>query len=127
MSIGRCRISQNGPTVILYLGERAVELPWEAAQLIGQGLLEKAKLAEEHAKANEIIIDQAIMYRSGAPFALSSNPRILDEAKKEAVYNRDLRRSNLALVESPPGGIDSRETVGVPTVSHAQPLIKLAK
>lgn len=116
--IGSCRIAQNGPLVILYINGKAHEMTWEAAQIIAQGLYEKAKAAEEYAKAEDIIFDQAIMYRSGAPFALSDNAKIQDEAKKEAVYNRELRRSNLKLAEQPAGGIPSQEQVGVPTVSH---------
>lgn len=125
--LGSCKIAQSGPMVILYIDGRATELPWEAAKIIANGLMEKALMAEEYAKAEEIIFDQAIMYRSGAPFALSDNPKIKDEAKKEALYNRELRTSNLKLVETAPGGIESRETVGVPAVSHAPKIIIASK
>lgn len=125
--LGSCKIAQNGPLVILYINGRATELPWEAANIIADGLKEKAKMAEEYAKAEDIIFDQAIMYRSGAPFALSNNPKILDEAKKESMHNRELRTSNLKLVETPAGGIESRETVGVPAVTHAPKIIIASK
>jgi hypothetical protein len=125
MARGDFKCSQNGSEVSFYIrqGEKEFamnDLPWEAAQMIGRALLEKGLLAEQHAKANEIIQDQAIMFRSGAPFALSDDPKILEEAKKEAVWNRDLRRSNLRLADA---GIPSSEQVGVPTVTQGPAIV----
>lgn len=82
-------------------------LPW--------ALLEKASMAEEHARANEIILDSAILLRAGVPIGLSSNPKIQAEARKEAVWNRDLRRYMRG------GGIASGEQFGAPTITQHPP------
>ncbi len=120
MSLGGLKLRVHGACVTALITSDGREfalqdLPWEAAVKIGQAFLQAGKEAEEYAKANEIIQDQAILFRSGAPFALSDNEKIRDEAKKEAVHNRELRRSNLVLS----GDIASQEHVGRPSVSHA--------
>ncbi len=86
-------------------------MPPEAARMLGRALLAAAAKAEEYAKANSVILDSAILLRSGAPFGITSNPRILDEARKEAQSNRMLRRYM-------PGGIKSKEQFGSPTVTN---------
>jgi len=70
--------------------------------------------AEEQAKAERIALDTAILYRAGAPLGLSNDPAILDEAKKEAAWNSELRRAM-------PGGVKSAEAFGVPAVRRGPP------
>ena len=135
MGLGGLKMRVDGALVTALFKQDGKEfalqdLPYDACLKIAQAFYQAGKEAEEYAKANEIVLDQAILFRSGAPFAITDNPQIREEAKKEAVHNRELRRSNLALVETPPGGIESRESVGRPVVSHAptpEPRIVIAK
>lgn len=123
MALGGLKIRVHGAEVTaLFTGDAKEfalqDLPWEAAEKIGLAFLQAAKEAEEYAKANAIIQDQAIMFRSGAPFALTDNPVMQHEAKKEAVTSRVLRRSNLRMRA---GGIPSQEHVGRPVVTQSPP------
>lgn len=86
-------IRQEGPNVLLIADGKLVSImPWDAAQEVAKAMLSQAKKAEEIAKADSIIMDNAILLRAGVPIGLSSHPKIRDETKKEAVHNRDLRR-----------------------------------
>ncbi len=107
-------IRQNGPNVLLIIDGRATELPWNAALDVANALREKARDAEEIAKAEGIIFDQALLLRSGAPIGFSSNPDIQKEAAKEAVSNPTLRRHI-------PGGVRATEQMGRPGVYHGRP------
>lgn len=79
------------------------------ARELADALYTCSLLAEEQAKASQIAHDTAILYRSGAPFGLSDHPVIIDEAKKQAAWDTELRRAM-------PGGIKSAEALGLPTV-----------
>jgi hypothetical protein len=81
----------------------------QLARMLADALYRMSLLAEEHAKAEAIALDTAILYRSGAPFGLSNHPAIVDEAKKEAAWNTELRRCM-------PGGVKSEEAFGTPDV-----------
>jgi hypothetical protein len=107
-------VRQEGPNVLLIIGGRATELPWNAALDVANALREKAKDAEEIAKAEGIIFDQALLIRTGAPLGFSSNPDIQKEAGKEAAWNSDLRRHI-------PGGVRATEQMGRPGVYHGRP------
>lgn len=104
-------IKQYGASVLIRLrdGQRefVTEMPWNVALDIVAALREKAKAAEEYATANNIIFDQALLIRSGAPFVLSDHPDIRSEAKKEAAHHPTLRKLP---------SIKSTEAVGVPTL-----------
>lgn len=105
----------EGTRVLLVSDGRAVlNVPWEAALGIGKAMVAAARKAEETAKAAEIIMDQAILTRAGAPIGLSNNPAIQKEAGKEAAWNRDLRRYM-------PGGVKSEEVFGTPTLKKEPP------
>lgn len=67
------------------------DLPYDAAAQAGQILIMQAGAAEESAKAEQIIADQALATRAGLNFGLSNNPKILEAAKSEAFHNRELR------------------------------------
>ncbi len=103
-------IRQEGERVLLVVnGRLAADMPWDAALEVAKFLHQKAKLAEEHAKANQIIYDSAILLRVGFPIGLSNNRAIQKEAGKEAAWNQKLRRYL-------PGGVKSQEAVGTPTI-----------
>lgn len=70
----------------------------------------QARQAEASTKLDQIAYDAAILHRSGAPFGISDDPRVKDEARKLAVHDRDLRRFMM-------DGIRSAEVLGTPRVS----------
>ena len=114
----RIRIGQDGPNVIITIDGRALEMPWNAALDVGKALIKKARAAEEIAKAEGIIFDQALLIRTGAPLGFTDNPDIQKEAAKEAAHNSDLRRFL-------PGGVHERSQergqMGSPTVYRGRP------
>lgn len=79
------------------------------ARQVGDALYRCSLLAEEHAKAEQIAFDTAVLYRAGAPLGLSDHPAIIEEARKVAAWNSDLRRFM-------PGGVKSEEAFGVPSI-----------
>jgi len=100
--------------IILEEGKAILNIPWNMALPLGKALVKRAKTAEEHANALQIIKDQALIQRVGFPIGLTNNPAIQKEAMKEAVNDRDLRRAL-------PGGIKSQSIVGTPTVIKKPP------
>lgn len=109
------RIRHEGTDVLLIKGGKLlVRMPWSAALAIAGEIRRVGKLAEEEAKAEGIIMDQAIVFRAGLPFGLTSRPDMQAEAAKEAAWNSKLRRYM-------PGGIRSREQFGTPTVIKHKP------
>lgn len=112
-------IRQEGTRVIvLHNGKALMDLAWEAAKQLSRAILVKALLAEEEAKAWDIIADQAILARTGAPFGLTNNPAMLHEAGKEAAWNSDLRRY---IRGKRAGGIESQGVVGTPAIIRLNP------
>lgn len=87
-------VRQEGERVLLIVEGRAIlDVDWQGALAIAQGLQIQGKKAEEVAKAEEVIFDGAILARSGAPFGISANPDIQEEVRKEAAWNSDLRKA----------------------------------
>ena len=98
------RIHVEAEKVLLLLNGRLIaELPWEAAVTIGRGLIQKGHEAEEYAKHQLVIADQALLFKVGAPFGLTNNRDIIHEAIKES------------------GGIRSEVVFGTPTVIRHHP------
>jgi hypothetical protein len=112
-------IRQEGDKVLLLSGGVLIgELPWQSADELANALRAKARQAEEHAKAQSIIYDSAILMRSGAPFSFSVRPDILKEAAKQAAWNSNLRRYM-------PGGVKSSEVFGAPTIIGGRPISQI--
>lgn len=87
------RIKQEGEHVLLIRnGVLVAEMPWEAAAGFARAVTGAARLAEEFAKHDQVIGDQALAFRAGLPWGLTDNKAIIEEAKKECLHNRDLRR-----------------------------------
>lgn len=108
-------IRQEGDrVVVLSNGQAVLDVPWNAALEIANGIRAKAKLAEEQAHLDEIAGDSAVMLRAGLPFILSNRRDVLDVAKREAAWG-DLRR------QMPMRGIQSRERFGVPSLIKHPP------
>ena len=73
-------------------GKAILDLPYQAAILLGRGLIEYGKRAEQAAAADHVVFDQAFALRAGVPFGFSTDPKVKDEARKEASHNRELRK-----------------------------------
>lgn len=108
--VQEARVGRSGQVVLLQIGGKTVEMPWEVAVTLGRALLAAGRDAEEQAKAPTIARDAAILLRAGAPVGLSSDPKIRDEAGKLAAWDEQLRRYM-------PGGIRSEEMLGRPAVT----------
>ena len=124
MSEHKLRIShtENGRVIFVFDGKLAFDggIPWEQADLIARQATRAARLAEEICKANQIIMDNALLQRSGFPIGLSDHPKIKDESIKEALHNRDLRRYlpfQKKNVGNGIGNIKSRGAVGAPSLT----------
>jgi hypothetical protein len=99
-----------GKILVIGNGRLLFDMPAAVARQVWRAVKGKAKLAEEHDAADRVIADNALLLRTGAPFGLSDNPRILAESAKEAAHNRDLRRFI-------PGGVQADRLRGAPRVS----------
>ena len=73
-------------------GKAVLDLPYLAAILLGRGLIEYGKRAEQAAAADHVVFDQAFALRAGVPFGFSTDPKVKGEARKEAGHNRELRK-----------------------------------
>lgn len=103
--------------LVLHNGRALLDLPWQAALALARALQVKARLAEEQAKAQLIITDQAILTRAGFKLGLTSRPDLLRAAAHEAGWNRNLRRY-IPLFRAK--GIQSQEIFGAPRVGHVR-------
>lgn len=110
--------TEAGRIVLLCDGKYVCDFRWEAGDRIADVLRQACRVAENEAAAASQVMDQAILFRAGAPIGLSGNPKVYDEAIKEAVSNRDLRRSNLKLSEELPM---ARQQFGIPRVTNGRP------
>jgi len=103
-------VRQEGVRVVVIKNGRTIfEMPHDAALALAKAIWTQAKLAEEFANADDIVLDQALLTRLGVPIGLSDNRDIRAAADREAAWNSDLRRYA-------PGGVRSRERVGVPSI-----------
>ena len=91
--IRQASIRQEGTAVQLIVdGRLMLDLPWDAALALAQAIHVQAKKAEELAKADQVIYDQAILLRAGLSIGFATDPAMIAEAGKEAAWNSDLRR-----------------------------------
>jgi len=102
-------VRSGGTKVLLSIGGKVVVLPWKAADELARALRVKARHAEEIEKNESIAFDAAILMRAGAPFGLTSHPKIQDEAVKAAAWDTKLRRRM-------PGGIKAKAIFGAPSI-----------
>lgn len=108
-------IRQEGPRVHLITGGRLIaDLPPQAARDLAAALQQQAGRAEEIIERERLVFDQAILLRTGFPLGLIHHPALRAEARKEAAWNTPLRRYL-------PGGVQSKEEFGVPTIIQHKP------
>lgn len=113
--IKQARVGRDAEHVIIEVERREyLRLPWDAALVLARAITIQARRIEADIKANQIIMDEAFILRKGLPFGLTSNPRMIEEAGKEAAWNKDLRRYL-------PGGVKSQEAVGTPRLIKHKP------
>ena len=86
-----------------------VDLEGPVALRFADALYQCSLISAEHAQAQRIAEDSALLYRSGAPFGLSDREDIRGEAKKIAAWDSALRRAI-------PGGVKSAEAFGLPSI-----------
>ena len=98
--------------VLISNGETIGKMKWDGALKLSRAIRTQAKKIERIVKAPQIISDQAVLMRSGAPFGLTNNPAMLKEAGNEAYHNAELRKY---MTGKAAGGIESRGVVGTPT------------
>lgn len=116
MSLSTVRILAEGDHVhVVKDGRLVFDLPWDAALQLARAIHQKAKQAEEYAKRDVIVYDQAILARRGFRWlGLTDHPVLQKMAMHTAVWDRNLRRYL-------PGGIKSQAAVGTPTVLNRPP------
>ncbi len=116
-------VRQEGERVLfIYNGRLVTSLPWQAAETLARAIRAQAKEAEEFAKQEQVIFDQAILTRLGIPVGLTNNPRILRVAANEAAWNSKLRRY---IRPSRARGIKSQEVFGRATIIQRPPTKEL--
>lgn len=91
----------------------ALPIPIEAA--FRKQLFHAARGAEEVAKANEQIAQDALLTRSGAPFSMIRNPKAREEAIKEAQWDSKARKK-MPMNDIRLAAAQSCREVGAPSV-----------
>jgi len=98
---------QGDRILLLDSGRLLLELPYPAARELARALLTQAVRVDEVAHAQEVVADQALLLRSGAPFALTQVSGLLHEASRLARYDRSLRRALPGVVPVAKVGVPS--------------------
>ena len=109
---------EGARVVIVQNGRKILDVPCgEVADTLAQAIWAQSRKGEELQQAERIVFDNAILLRKGIPIGLSNHPKILEETRKEAAWNSDLRRYL-------PGGVKSEEQFGTPAIKRHAPAAK---
>ena len=109
------RVGMDGKRVVLQSSKGiTMKVPWQVVETLCKAMIAKSKQIEEMANLDRLLADQAMMFRSGAPFGLSNRRDILKEAAHIAQHDDKLRKYM-------PGGVKSTALVGTPTVIKHDP------
>ena len=109
------KVGIDGKRVVLSSSKGAtMKIPWQVVTTLCKAMNTKAKQLEEMANIDRLLADQAMMFRSGAPFGLSNRRDILKEAAHIAQHDDKLRKYM-------PGGVKSTALVGTPTIIKHEP------
>ena len=110
--------SPNGEDKVCLIvnGKLVADLPYQVAMQFGKQLFGLGKLIENDSNIEKTIADQSVLMRAGAALGLTSNPKVLSEAHKEAQWNKDLRKY---MPNAP--GVPSKAILGIPTVKRGTP------
>ena len=102
----------NGQNVLLiHNGALVAAIPWQQAEALGKLLIGTARKAEEVAQANKSVAREALLIRSGAPFSLTTNAAIREEAFSEAQWGTAARKGMPLRGRRP-----SKKKVGAPKI-----------
>lgn len=96
-------------------GRYLCDMPWQVADRLIRALRVVTRRAEEHADAQRIITQDAVLIRSGASFSLTDNRDLRAAAYRAAQWDRDLRRM-------PMRGVPSPREVGTPSLRKTRKL-----
>jgi hypothetical protein len=97
-------------TLIVLNGQAVASVPWQQCDEIARSFTRAARAGEEHEKANEIVLADAALIRTGAPFSLTNNRRIRDAAYSAAQWDSHVRNG------MPMASVPSQRRCGTPTV-----------
>lgn len=106
--------SNPGMVVLVVEGKRVCDMPWQVSDQFATAFKQAARIAEERQKANKVILADAALIRTGAPFSLTSDVRIRAEAFKLAQWDSKVRRA------MPMRGAPSPRAVGTPTIRKSR-------
>ncbi len=110
----KVRVARENTDVLLQLEDRGYRIPYQVALRLSDLLLRAGKAAEEAANVAQVVEDGAILARAGVPIGLSDDPKVQDEIKKSAAWDKKLRKAM-------PGGVKSKEVFGKPTLIQGPP------
>lgn len=110
--------ADGGMVQLVEGGVLMLELPWEAAKTLAKAIRAQAARAEQSAKIEKVIADQAVLIRKGFPIALTNRPDVFKEAGNEAAHDRTLRRAI-------PGGVPSGVQFGCATLRGKPPKARI--
>ena len=88
-------IREEGGVILMFLDDKLLfKTNYQEAQQIANGLAAVAKIVEERVNQERLVLDQALLMRTGAPIGLISpyNPALMRRARIEAAWNSNLRR-----------------------------------
>lgn len=87
---------------------------WEVCLTLAAAFRRSARGGEEQAKATELVRAQALLTRTGAPFALTTDPRIREAAYTDAQWDSSVRKAM-------PLSVPSAKAVGTFDIFHSKP------
>ena len=93
MSMHAVTIREEGDKVLVIFGDRALLIPPEAAKMIATELQSKAQIILNRANPELQAYDQALLLRTGIPIDITTDKRIFEMARNEAVNNREIRKN----------------------------------
>lgn len=96
-------------TLIILNGQAVASVPWQQCDEIARSFKIAARSGEQIEKAEQIVVADAALIRTGAPFSLTNDARIRDAAYSEAQWGD--ARKHMPLL-----GVPSRRRCGTPTV-----------
>lgn len=83
---------EGNKVMMIVDGKLVLNITWEQALELGRALIAQARKADTWVHAQQVIDDQALLLRAGAPITLANDAAMIKEAGNEAAWNSKLRR-----------------------------------